>query len=211
RYRREGLPPFRALVLDYPKDAKTWTVEDQYMIGESLMAAPVVAGQSRRSIYLPEGEWVDFWTHERHAGKQQITVDVPLDRIPLYVKGDAILPLAKAAPHTADPANYEITVYAYSSKVATATLWDDDGEIPQPLAWGGNGGSSNAGPYKVVGWEIVPRQHSAPSAQTMNVKAKAFSVEYNVSSRVEFHDTGERRESVYRKVRCRDQRNADRV
>jgi alpha-D-xyloside xylohydrolase len=65
-YRREGLPPCRALVLDYPKDAKTWTVEDQYMMGDSLMAAPVVAGQTRRSIYLPEGEWVDFWTGTRH-------------------------------------------------------------------------------------------------------------------------------------------------
>ena len=155
RYRREGLPPFRALVLDYPKDVKTWTVEDQYMIGESLMAAPMVAGQSRRSIYLPEGEWVDFWTEERHAGKREISMDVPLDRIPLFVRGDAILPLAKSTPHTADPESFHITVNAYAKQVANTTLWDDNGEIPQTLSWAGRVGSSSAGPYKIIDWKTV--------------------------------------------------------
>jgi alpha-D-xyloside xylohydrolase len=154
RYRREGLPPFRALVLDYPKDAKTWTVEDQYMIGDSLMAAPVVAGQTRRSIYLPEGEWVDFWTNARHPGKQQITLDVPLEQIPLFVKGDALLPLADPAPNTADPANFRLTVHVYANQSASTILYTDSLD-PVTLRWDGarqSGTLEGPSTYTLANW-----------------------------------------------------------
>ncbi|HEX3880148.1 MAG TPA: TIM-barrel domain-containing protein [Bryobacteraceae bacterium] len=162
RYHREGLPPFRALVLDYPKDAKTWTVEDQYLIGDSLMAAPVVAGQTSRNIYLPEGEWVNFWTGERHPGKQQISVEAPLERIPLFVKGNALLPLADPAPHTADPASFRLTVHVYAMQNASATLYHDSGEAspvltPVMLQWDAarQAGSIEGPAYSVVNWKIV--------------------------------------------------------
>ncbi|MBS1858636.1 MAG: glycoside hydrolase, partial [Acidobacteria bacterium] len=86
RYQREGLPPFRALVMDYPDDPATWAVDDQYMAGESLMAAPLVGGQATRRVYLPAGEWYDFWTGRKLPGKQRIQVEAPLEQIPLYVK-----------------------------------------------------------------------------------------------------------------------------
>ena len=61
-YRYAGVPPTRALVMDYPQDAAAGAVEDQYMFGPSLMVAPLFAGQTRRSVYLPKGDWYDFWT-----------------------------------------------------------------------------------------------------------------------------------------------------
>jgi alpha-D-xyloside xylohydrolase len=158
RYHREGLPPFRALVLDYPKDPKTWTVEDQYLIGDSLMAAPVVAGQRRRSISLPEGEWVDFWTNARHPGQQQITLDVPLEQIPLFVKGDALLPLAEPAPHTADPANFRLTVHVYSKQSGSTILYTDS-LGPVTLRWDAarqSGTLEGPSAYTITNWLAVP-------------------------------------------------------
>jgi alpha-glucosidase (family GH31 glycosyl hydrolase) len=52
---------------------------------------------------LPEGEWFDYWTGERHAGRQRVTIQVPLERIPLFVKAGTLLPLAEPTLHTADP------------------------------------------------------------------------------------------------------------
>jgi len=162
RYHREGLPPFRALVMDYPKDSGTWAIEDQYMMGDRLMVAPVIAGQAKRNIYLPEGEWVDFWTAERRSGKQQITLDVPLDRVPLFVRGDALLPLAEPAPHTGDPANYRLTVQVYAKQSATATLYQDDGSFEPKLdaitlRWDAarQTGSIDGSEYTVSNWHVV--------------------------------------------------------
>jgi alpha-D-xyloside xylohydrolase len=104
RYHDVGMPPFRALVLDYPDDPATWTIDNQYMMGTDLLVAPVVAGESERDIYLPEGEWVDFFTGAKLFGKQKLHVSVPLARIPVFVKSGAKLPLARPTLHSEDPA-----------------------------------------------------------------------------------------------------------
>ena len=67
-YRNSGSPPLRALVMDYPQDATTWGIDDEYLFGPSLLVAPLFAGQTQRQVYLPEGQWYDFWTHEKLAG-----------------------------------------------------------------------------------------------------------------------------------------------
>ncbi len=71
RYRLQGIPPFRALVMDYPNDPRTWTVDDQYLVGEDLLVAPVVAGEHEREVYLPRGEWIDFWTRSTASPEKQ--------------------------------------------------------------------------------------------------------------------------------------------
>ena len=133
RYHHEGLPPFRALVMDWPDDNSTWVVDNQYMMGDAMLVAPVVAGESEREIYLPEGEWFDFWTNQRHPGKQAIKLDVPLEHIPIFVKTGAILPLATPALHSEDATGFEIYAVAYGDGPATATLYEDDGGVPGVL------------------------------------------------------------------------------
>ena len=71
RYHLEGIPPVRALVMDYPDDVKTWTIDDQYMLGDDLLIAPVFAGQTQRDVYLPPGEWFDFWTGTKSVARNQ--------------------------------------------------------------------------------------------------------------------------------------------
>jgi alpha-D-xyloside xylohydrolase len=91
----KGVPPMRPLFFDFPEDGDCIDVEDQFMYGPDLLVAPVLyEGARSREVYLPAGTtWRDAWTDERLEGGQWITADAPLDRIPLYLRGDAQLPI----------------------------------------------------------------------------------------------------------------------
>jgi alpha-D-xyloside xylohydrolase len=168
RYHREGVPPFRALVLDYPDDAQTWTIDDQFILGESLLVAPTFAGEFTRSVYLPAGEWFDYWTRRRHLGPKRLGTSAPLAQIPIFVKSDTLLPLAEATLHTDDPASWRITVQVYGDRPRPATLYEDDGAFAPALdevvlSWDSSrrAGSvkraaQRSGPaYDIVAWNVV--------------------------------------------------------
>jgi alpha-D-xyloside xylohydrolase len=92
---RKGTPPMRPLFFDRPEDAKAWEIEDQFMFGPDLLVAPVLfEGATSRQVYLPAGvSWCDPWTGEVFAGGQWLTADAPLNHIPLYLRGEAVLPI----------------------------------------------------------------------------------------------------------------------
>jgi len=84
-----GEPMMRALRL-FDEQASDY----EYYFGRDLLVCPVVeAGVTSTSVYLPAGEWVDLWTKQAYSGSQTVTVDVPIDRIPVFVRAGAILPL----------------------------------------------------------------------------------------------------------------------
>ncbi|HEY3840565.1 MAG TPA: TIM-barrel domain-containing protein [Bryobacteraceae bacterium] len=162
RYHREGLPPFRALVMDHPDDPHTWGVDNQFLVGESLLVAPAFTGEPSRGIYLPEGDWFDYWTGTRHPGKQTVHAEVPLDQIPIFVRSGSLLPLAEPSLHTGDPASWRLTIHVYGDQPAPSTLYEDDGTwnpalTEVRLTWDGarKTGSlarSGAGKYEAVKW-----------------------------------------------------------
>ena len=83
----KGTPVIKPLFYDYPEDAICWEISDEYLFGHSLLVAPVLsAGQTSRSLYLPAGRWCEFETGTIYEGGKQITVDAPMDRIPLFIK-----------------------------------------------------------------------------------------------------------------------------
>lgn len=83
KYHTQGVPPVRALVMDYTADPETYGIEDQYMLGDDLLIAPMTEKQDTRWVYLPEGEWKDFWTGEdKVCGWHQVSTE----NIPVYVK-----------------------------------------------------------------------------------------------------------------------------
>lgn len=91
-----GLPPMRPLFVDFPDDAATWEIADSYLFGPDLLVAPVCEyGAPRRSVYLPVGaDWTDAWTGVSYQGGQRLEVEAPLERLPLFLKNDARLPIA---------------------------------------------------------------------------------------------------------------------
>jgi len=92
---RSGTPPMRPLFFDFFQDALTYEVDDEFLFGPDLLVAPVLhEGARSRKVYLPVGtRWTDAWTGEGIDGGQWITIDAPLDRIPLFLRGDARLPI----------------------------------------------------------------------------------------------------------------------
>ncbi len=127
-YFLKGIPPFRALVCDNPDDANTWKIDNQLLVGDRLMVAPVVAGVNQRNVYLPEGKWVDFWSGKEYTGKITLDIQVPLNLVPLYVKSGSILPLAKPTLYTDDPQSLEIEARVFGDGRYPITLYEDDGK-----------------------------------------------------------------------------------
>lgn len=158
RYHESGVPPFRALVVDYPQDAKTWTLDDQYLMGESVLVAPVVAGQSQREVYLPAGEWFDFWSGKTIEGGRAVQVSVPLEQIPVFIKGGTLLPLAVPTLHTADPGSYRLEARGYGTGALATTLYEDDGTLratlhPVNLRWPAGAAQGSVSRSHTVGGE----------------------------------------------------------
>ncbi len=90
-----GLTPMRPYFLEFPDDPKSWDVDTAYLFGRDLLVAPVLeAGARTWDVYLPEGAaWTDAWTGEQYDGGRTVTVDAPLDRIPLFLRDGAELPI----------------------------------------------------------------------------------------------------------------------
>lgn len=123
-----GAPFMRALWMDFPGDPKVADIGDEYMFGPDFLVAPVASqGQTRKQVYLPAGaDWYDYWTDIRVSGGRTITVDAPIDRIPVFVRAGSILPLGAAVPSTATPQAIE-RIRVYPGRDAQFDLYDDDG------------------------------------------------------------------------------------
>ncbi len=83
RYHETGIPPIRALVMDYTEDAETYEIDDEYLFGEDLLVAPMTADEEVRKVYLPDGMWQDYWTGEPVSSGWHKT---DTDKIPVYRK-----------------------------------------------------------------------------------------------------------------------------
>ncbi|MBI2511940.1 MAG: glycoside hydrolase family 31 protein [Opitutae bacterium] len=130
---RTGLPLFRPLVLNFQDDENTATIDDQFMVGDALLAAPVTrAAQREREVYFPAGTWFDYWTGAQLAGGETRVVAAPLDHLPLYVRGGAIVPSTISMSHTGEkpwnPLHFD--VYPDAHGAATGSLYEDDGLSP---------------------------------------------------------------------------------
>jgi alpha-D-xyloside xylohydrolase len=89
---KTGMPLMRALPLLFQNDWRARIVRDEYMLGPDFLVAPVIDASTRRAVYLPEGDWVDYWTGAPVSGGQSLLVDAPLDVLPLWVRAGAVVP-----------------------------------------------------------------------------------------------------------------------
>jgi len=81
-----GVPLVRHLYLEFPKDKRVREIEDEYMLGDGLLVAPVLEDADRRDIYLPEGRWRDLWEDKEFAGPYVLSdYPAPLEKIPVFV------------------------------------------------------------------------------------------------------------------------------
>jgi alpha-glucosidase len=122
-----GAPILRPLLYHYPADSHTYAIHDQVFLGPFLMAAPVYRpGVEYQAVYLPEGTWYDWWSNKRYEGPTHILAHAPLERMPLFIKAGAIIPMQPVMQYVDEQPITELTL-----KIAPGegewTLYEDDG------------------------------------------------------------------------------------
>ena len=131
QYATRGTPMLRPLVYLDQDDPETYSRMAEFALGDHLLACPITQADAEgRWMYLPRGEWYYWWTGERKAGQQEIWADAGLDRVPLYVRAGAVVPVWPIRQHTADgPPAEGITLRAYWKDGAETTeVYEDAGE-----------------------------------------------------------------------------------
>jgi alpha-glucosidase (family GH31 glycosyl hydrolase) len=123
-----GMPVMRSLWLHYPNDAAAVARGDEYLWGRDILVVPVVEqGATSRAVYLPEGDWYDFWTGERVKGGREITRAVDLETTPLYVRAGAIVPLGPVKQFTDEKVEGPLTITIYAGADGAFSFYEDDG------------------------------------------------------------------------------------
>jgi len=125
-YHFTGKPPFRALVLDYPDDKNVWHMDDEYMMGDNILCAPFVDSGFTREVYFPEGIWYDFNTNKKYEGGQKYMIHMQLNEIPMFIKSNTILPLAKPVEFITPSTVLEINCKIYGNAAVPIKLFEDD-------------------------------------------------------------------------------------
>jgi alpha-D-xyloside xylohydrolase len=151
RYAEDGTPPFRALVLDSPQDERLYVVDDQYLVGDRMMVAPLFAGEPNRKVVLPEGEWHDFWTGEKLQGGTALTVPASHESIPVYVKSGSVVPWADVGLFAGAAETRRIAARVYGDGSLPFMLENE--KMSLHLRWTKDGGRAESRVYDVYRWE----------------------------------------------------------
>ena len=139
-WRRDGMM-LRPLLFDFAQDRRAVATADEFMLGPSLLVCPVTEPmeygrgsvplnrEKKRACYLPAGcDWYDFWTEARYAGGQEVVVDAPLDRIPLFVRAGSILPMAAGLQYADQRPEGPLELRVYRGADGAFDLYDDAGD-----------------------------------------------------------------------------------
>jgi len=123
-----GAPFLRALFMDFGNDPQVADIRDEYMYGPAFLVAPVTEqGAVSRRVYLPAGTaWYDFWTNQKYEGGQTIVAAAPIDRMPLFVRAGAIVPMGSTVL-SADQSQRIARVRVYPGADGAFMLFNDDG------------------------------------------------------------------------------------
>jgi alpha-glucosidase (family GH31 glycosyl hydrolase) len=123
-----GLPVVRALWLHYPDDPIAIARGDEFLWGRDILVAPVVEkGATTRQVYLPRGDWFDFWTGERLEGGREISCAVDLETMPLFIRAGSILPLGPVKQYTNEKVDEPLSITIYPGADGSFLLYEDDG------------------------------------------------------------------------------------
>jgi len=145
---RTGMPVIRALPLAFPADpisaAGAGPAGFEYMFGPSLLVAPVYERAGLRTVYLPPGTWVDYWTRKKLRGPATLRLTVPLEKIPLYIRAGAIIPMIgtpESVPRIPESRVDPLALETFPHRSSESVLYEDEGASEF---------GCEAGPHKIV-------------------------------------------------------------
>ncbi len=125
----ESYTPMRPLVMDFRTDERALDIGDQFMYGPAFLVNPVTEpGATSRHLYLPDAKWYDFWSGETVIGPKTIDAAAPMDRMPLYVRAGAIVPLGPEMEWSAQKPEDPIELRVYRGADGQFTLYEDEND-----------------------------------------------------------------------------------
>ena len=126
-----GLPAMRPLFLEFPEDGAVAGADDEFLFGSDLLVAPVLwEAATSRDIYLPKGEWFDYWTGKKYSGGKSIHVPVTIDSIPMFVRGGGFIFRQPVVQSTDEMPGNSLRVLVASAAESKSAFYEDDGETP---------------------------------------------------------------------------------
>jgi hypothetical protein len=124
---QESMPILRPLYLQYPDLEEAYLHSDEYFVGDALLVAPVLDASGNRTVYLPPGQWIDFFTGEHHEGASSLSAHYAADEIPVFVRAGALIP-EQLAHDTSDANPLEpVILDVFGSGTGSFDLYEDDG------------------------------------------------------------------------------------
>ncbi len=125
-----GMPVQRSLAIDYTFDNRVYDgqFQHQYLFGPSILVAPVESNKDFVKVLLPEADmWYSVYNGQKHVGNQELILECPLHRLPVFVKGGAILPMQPTKSHTGE-SNDLLILHVYAGLSDSAfDFYEDDG------------------------------------------------------------------------------------
>jgi len=123
-----GMPMMRPMFFEDPTDEVFLAIDDQWLFGDHLLVAPALEENlAARDVLLPAGDWYDFWTDERLTGGQTVVRETPLDRVPLFVRAGAVLPMTEVQQFVGEKPDAPLNLHIYPGN-GVSWLYEDDGE-----------------------------------------------------------------------------------
>jgi alpha-glucosidase (family GH31 glycosyl hydrolase) len=156
-----GLPMARALYLQWPEHEEAYTYNSQFTLGQDMMVATVAApgDPALVDLWIPPGEWVDFFTGEELTGPAEITRSVPLENYAVFMRKGAILPMQPELPTSAHGPQDDLIINVWPGADGDFQLYEDEGR----------GFAYKDGAYR---WTPISTNTSANGAcHTLNIDA----------------------------------------
>lgn len=172
--RNTGMPLMRAMWLQYPADELCRKTGDQYLWGRDMLIAPVYEKNAViRKVYLPAGDWYDWWTNKKESGNRTVIRNVDLSIMPVYVRAGAIIPFDPLRQYTSQETTEPTTLKVFTGANGAFTLYEDDGISQDYL--------TRTGSWTKIAWNESKKQLTIapgpPKGYTNEIKARTFIIE----------------------------------
>ena len=124
---KESMPILRPLYLQYPDLEDAYRHSDEYFFGDQMLVAPVLDPSGNRTIYMPPGQWIDFFTGKRYEGGTTFTAHYAVDETPVFVREGALIPEQSESDYSNAKPLDTVILNVYGSGTGSFELYEDDG------------------------------------------------------------------------------------
>lgn len=130
QYHKEGAPMLRPIVFFDQSDAQNVDRDHEFLCGDHILICPVLkSGSTEKKLYLPKGEWYEYWTGLVFAGASEHIIKTPLDQIPIFIKHGAVIPQYPIQQYVGEKTIDEVTLDVYHKYGSeTSQYYEDGGE-----------------------------------------------------------------------------------